>query len=101
MLLDQESSHDSVLHAAVAKSAAVRSVDGSLSLLGVDKLSLGHLLDALDSSAAVAALGDGSLLRHVLHHVSATRGLYDSPSVRTGVVRLVLSKGNSAVLSHG
>ena len=45
VLLDQESSHDSVLHAAVAKSAAVRSVDGSLSLLGVDKLSLGHLLD--------------------------------------------------------
>ena len=28
--------------------------------------------NALDGSATVAALGDGSLLRHVLHHVSAT-----------------------------
>ena len=100
MFLNQESSHHTVLDAEVAQRTSVGSVNGSFSLLGVDEFSLGHLLDALDGSTAIAAFGDGSLLGDVLDDVSSTRGLYDTTSVRTGVVRLVLSESNSAVFSH-
>ena len=101
VFLDQESSHHSVLHALVASRSAIRSGHGSFSLLGVDQLSLGHFLDALEGSATVSALGDGSLLGHVLDNVFATRSLHNTSSVRTGVVRAVLSEGHSAVFSHG
>lgn len=90
LLLDQESSDNSLLNTVGTSGTTVGSLDGLLGLGDLSVLSWSQGSDTLQSDTTVTTLGGGSLLLQVLGNQLTTWSLNDSNLVRLGVVCLLV-----------
>lgn len=90
LLLNQERSDNSLLHAVGASGATVRSLHGLVGLGHLSVLSRSQRGNTGQSNATVTALDLGSLFLDVLGHQLSTWGLDDLDLVGSGVVWMLV-----------